>query len=97
MHFFVRMSTMYTAEGCLFSVYDFSVAPFIDFAATVGTDIEAWFNSNGNKFCEPLEKTSTKIFTLLCEFKNFSLLLTHWLDNVFYQPLPLKLLKERVN
>jgi len=37
---------MYATERCFFAVDDFSVGAFIDFAAAVGADVEAWFNSD---------------------------------------------------
>ena len=35
---------MHAAEGGLFSVNDFSVASFVDFAAAVGANVEAWLD-----------------------------------------------------
>jgi len=37
---------MHAAEGCFFSVDDFSIASFIDLAAAVGANIEAGFDGN---------------------------------------------------
>jgi hypothetical protein len=47
-HFLVRMSTVHAAKRCLFTVYDFAVPAFVDFAAAMGTDIYTWFDGDGN-------------------------------------------------
>ena len=37
---------MHAAECCFFTIDDFSVAAFIDFATAVSANIEAWFNGD---------------------------------------------------
>ncbi len=49
---------MHAAERGFFSVDDFSVPAFVDFAAAVGANVEAGFNRNRYKLGEAFEKAS---------------------------------------
>jgi hypothetical protein len=44
--FFIGAGAVHAAEGGFFSIDDFSVASFIDLAAAVSTNVEAWLNGN---------------------------------------------------
>ena len=43
-YFFIGLGTVHATDGCFFSVDDFAVASFIDFAAAVGANVEAGFD-----------------------------------------------------
>jgi len=58
LRFLVRASTVHAAEGCFFSVDEFSVASFVDFAAAVGANVEAGFNGDRDQLGEAFEKAS---------------------------------------
>ena len=42
----MKLGAVHAAKRCFFAVDDFSVAAFVDFAAAVSADVEAWFNGN---------------------------------------------------
>ena len=83
--FFVRVGAVHATEGGVFSIDDFSVASFVDFAAAVGADVKAWLNRDRDGIGEALEKTSAKFSAFLGELEDFSFFFTYWLFSVLYQ------------
>lgn len=55
MAFFICLSAMRATKSNFFAVDDFAVAAFINLASTVGADINAWFNGDGNQFGKAFE------------------------------------------
>ena len=95
--FFVGVSAVHAAEGCFFSVDDFLVASFVDFATTVSTHVKAGFNGNGNKIGEAFEQACADLSSFIGEFEDFLFFLAHWLDCVFRQALLFELLEKRID
>ena len=75
---------MHAAESGLFAINHFAVASFVDFAAAVGAHVEAGLNGYGDEFGEAFEESSAEFSAFLGEFEDFSFLLAHGLDCVFY-------------
>jgi len=82
---------MHAAEGCFFSINDFSIASFVHFAAAVGANFEAGLNGNGDEVGEAFKQTCADLSSFFSELENFLFFLAHGLNRVFYQVFFLEL------
>jgi len=88
---------VHAAERKFFSINHFAVASFVDFAAAVGADVEAWLNGDGHEFGEALEESGAEFSAFLGELEDLALFLAYGLDGVFHQALLFQLLEKRVD
>ena len=63
---FKRRCAVGAAEDHLFSVDVLPVTPLVDLACTVGADVEAWLNRDGDEVGEALEEPVAEVPPLLC-------------------------------
>ena len=56
---------MYAAKRHFFSIDDFAVAAFIDFAAAMCTNIKTGLDGDGYKFSKPLKQAAAEFFAFL--------------------------------